>query len=514
MLQRNQAKSLLVAVFLLLISACAQLPERDNIEPSYAIAANTPSLIASAIKDHDPELSGFHPLADGVDAFVARLALIQAAEHTIDVQYYLYHRQQTTLIFTKFLLDAANRGVRVRLLLDDLGQAENEIDLAALAVHPNFEIRLFNPFPNRAVRAMGFITDYGQLSRRMHNKSFIVDNRVFITGGRNMGNAYFSATDTSEFIDLDVMAVGKIVPEASTAFDLYWNHSLSYPIELLRGTSTQQALASVGNELTDYLIANENSNYVNLLKQSTFVDRLLGQELNLDWQPALLFYDHPDKLINNVDDKSANMSAALFEEMGDPSNQAIIVSPYFIPTEQGVELLSKWTQNGVEVIVLTNSLSATDVAAVHSGYAKYRTDLLRAGVQLWELKPSDLVAKKRKKGKKISGSSQASLHAKTMAFDDKKIFIGTMNLDPRSFHLNTEMGVLIASEKLSSLLAQWIDEKLAEYAWQVELEQPNTDALIWSDKLSGERFDNEPKTSAWERFKVWFISLLPVEDQL
>lgn len=175
----------------MVVAGCAQLPSRESIQPSYAIKADTPSTIGDAVGNVHPGLSGFYPLVDGVDAFVARLALIDSAEHTIDVQYYLYHRQQTTILFTAFLLKAADRGVRVRLLLDDLSQADSEIDLAALAVHPNIEVRLFNPFPNRRFRALGFVSNYSLLSRRMHNKSFIVDNKVFITGGRNIGNAFF-----------------------------------------------------------------------------------------------------------------------------------------------------------------------------------------------------------------------------------------------------------------------------------------------------------------------------------
>ncbi|WP_371378895.1 phospholipase D family protein [Thalassotalea aquiviva] len=510
----NSIKSLYFALYIGFLTGCAQLPERNTVAESYAIDANTPSRIGDAISDQYPGLTGVYPLVDGVNAFVARLALIQAAEHTIDVQYYLYHRQQTTIIFTKFLLDAANRGVRVRLLLDDLAQAESEIDLAALAVHPNFEVRLFNPFPNRTFRALGFISNYGQLSRRMHNKSFIVDNRIFITGGRNMGNAYFSAKDSSEFIDLDVMAVGSAVSDASSVFDTYWNHQLSYPIELLSGPSHQQGLTQTSKNLDDYMSNNEDNEYVIQLKNNSFVEQLLNKKLSFDWQQTTLFYDHPDKLLNKVNDKSANMSADLFAQMGQPDKKAIIVSPYFIPKDKGVKTLTEWVSRGVEVIVLTNALSATDVSAVHSGYAEYRVDLLRAGVQLWELKPSDLMAKKRKQGRHFSGSSTASLHAKTMAFDDKKIFIGTMNLDPRSFNLNTEMGLLINSEKLSHSLSQWVSNNVAEYAWQVKLKDPNSEALVWDDRVTGEQFNKEPQTSAWDRFKVWFMSLLPLEDQL
>ncbi|WP_300421015.1 phospholipase D family protein, partial [uncultured Pseudoalteromonas sp.] len=489
----DSSKSLFCAVLILITAGCAQLPSRESIQPSYAIAADTPSTIGDAVGNNHPGLSGFYPLADGVDAFVARLALIDSAEHTIDVQYYLYHRQQTTILFTAFLLKAADRGVRIRLLLDDLSQADSELDLAALAVHPNIEVRLFNPFPNRRFRALGFITNFRQLSRRMHNKSFIVDNRIFITGGRNIGNAYFSAEDHSEFIDLDVMSVGEIVPNASKAFDLYWNHQLSYPVEDLHGKRDEQSLIDITKTLSSYVEQNRQSNYVQQLHESEFVKRLLDDEITFDWQTSELFFDHPDKVLNDVREKSSNMSPRLLKRLGQPQQRVIIISPYFIPKEQGVKLLTNWVRKGVNVTVLTNSLAATDVSAVHAGYKKYRKDLISGGVKLWELKPSDLMAVKRKAGRKVTGSSQASLHAKTMTFDDEKIFVGTMNLDPRSLDLNTEMGVLIESEKLSRFLAHWVDTQMPEYAWKVELKDND---LVWLDTVSNEQFDEEPQTSS------------------
>ncbi len=494
---------------------CASLPSRDMIIPSYAIDADKQSNLGDLVGYNHTDLSGFYPLADGVDAFVARLALIESAQHTIDVQYYLYHRQQTTKLFTAYLLAAAKRGVRVRLLLDDMSQADSAFDLGALAHHPNFSVRLFNPFPNRSLPALGFITNFKLLSRRMHNKSFIVDNQVFITGGRNMGNAYYAAEDHAEFIDLDVLAVGKIVPEASTAFDLYWNHELAYPIQSLRGESDDMALQKVGDYLDNYVKQNHESNYVQRLRASNLVTMLGTGHLNLDWQKAEIFYDHPDKLLNEVEQRSANMSPHLFKAMGKPERKVIIVSPYFIPQEQGVKRLTEWVEQGVEVIVLTNSLAATDVAAVHAGYGHYRAALLRGGVKLWELKPSDLAALEIPNNKmRKTGSSQASLHAKTMTIDDSLIFVGSLNLDPRSFDLNTEMGVLVHSEKLSMMLSDWVDSKMDLFAWQLTLKSATEDKLLWHDTVTGETFDNEPQTSRWRRFQVWFMSLFPIEDAL
>ena len=465
--------------------------------------------------NHD-DLSGFYPLADGVDAFVARLALIESALHCIDVQYYLYHRQQTTKLFTAYLLAAAKRGVRVRLLLDDMSQADSAFDLGALAHHPNFSVRLFNPFPNRRLPALGFITNFKLLSRRMHNKSFIVDNQVFITGGRNMGNAYYAAEDQAEFIDLDVLAVGKIVPEASIAFELYWNHELAHPIDALRGESNGAALQKLDDDLDNYVKKNHDSNYVQRLRASRLVKQLGSGHLDLDWQKAEIFYDHPDKLLNEVEQRCANMSPHLFKAMGEPKRKVIIVSPYFIPQDLGVKRLTEWAQKGVDVTVLTNSLAATDVAAVHAGYGHYRAALLHGGVKLWELKPSDLAEFKKETNNKIrkAGSSQASLHAKTMSIDDNLLFVGSLNLDPRSFDLNTEMGVLIHTDKLSMMLSDWVENKMKYFAWQIALKKSNGNELLWRDVATGETFENEPQTSCWRRFCVWFMSLFPIENAL
>ncbi|MEC8350935.1 MAG: phospholipase D-like domain-containing protein, partial [Pseudomonadota bacterium] len=298
---------------------------------------------------------------------------------------------------------------------------------------------------------------------------------------------------------------------ASKAFDLYWNHQLSYPVEDLHGKRDEQSLIDITKTLSSYVEQNRQSNYVQQLHESEFVKRLLDDEITFDWQTSELFFDHPDKVLNDVREKSSNMSPRLLKRLGQPQQRVIIISPYFIPKEQGVKLLTNWVRQGVNVTVLTNSLAATDVSAVHAGYKKYRKDLISGGVKLWELKPSDLMAVKRKAGRKVTGSSQASLHAKTMTFDDEKIFVGTMNLDPRSLDLNTEMGVLINSSKLSRSLSKWVDTDMAEYAWKVDLKD---DDLVWLDTVSNEQFDEEPQTSSWRRFQVWFISLFPIEDEL
>lgn len=512
---KNRIKFIFLWCVIALFTGCTSLPSRDDVVQSYVINPITDSAISEAVGNYPKGLSGFYPLSDGLDAFVARLALIENAEVSIDIQYYLFNRQQTTTLFTAYLLAAANRGVRVRLLLDDMSQADSEFDLVALAQHPNFEIRLFNPFPNRAFPSLGFLTNYTQLSKRMHNKSFIVDNAVFITGGRNIGNAYFAAEDRAEFIDLDVMTLGSLVNEASSAFDIYWNHKLAYPVELLNSEPTRNALNMVSKQLADYVNTNQSSQYIMRLKQSELVSKLKADELQFDWQKGLLFYDLPDKILSDIDDRSTHMTPALLSALGEPNNKVIIVSPYFVPTEKGVEILAHWVKNGVKVTVLTNSLAATDVSAVHAGYMKYRIPLLQAGVALWELKPSNLAELRRKnRGEQYYGSSLASLHAKTVSFDDNLIFIGSLNLDPRSFYLNTEMGVLAHSKQMSENLSEWVEQKMPEFAWKLKLKSPQSNQIIWEDILQEHTFNEEPLTSSLQRLMVWFISLFPVEDAL
>ncbi|KJY98179.1 phospholipase D family protein [Pseudoalteromonas ruthenica] len=509
----------LIFVFAVVVVAGCVAPKAYNVhnldDASYSMPAKGTALISNVIDEQpSPELSGFYPLIDGLDAFAARIALIETAQYSVDLQYYLYHREETSQLLSAYLLRAAERGVRVRLLLDDLSQANLEQDLSALAVHNNVEVRLFNPLNHRRLRFLSFITDYSRVSRRMHNKSFIVDSELFITGGRNIGNAYFSGDHNSQFVDFDVLGVGPIVDKATMAFDLYWNHPLAEDINELSGSADSQDLAQLSSRLSRYVSTafHNESPYIQRLKESTLVQTLVNGKLSMDWAEAQLYVDDPNKLLTDSRNNSTHMAPKLFAAMGEPRQRVNIISPYFIPKDKGLELIKKWREQGVAVTVLTNSLAATDVPVVHAGYADYRQQLLAMGVELWELKRNLDLAAQQPKRKGFRGSSTASLHAKSMTMDDDKIFVGSLNLDPRSFNLNTEQGLLIHSERMNRLLSRWITTEMPKYAWQLSLDEQGD--IVWQDRKNQQRLTTEPDTSAWLRFKVWLMSLLPIEDVL
>lgn len=458
--------------------------------------------LAPLIAEH-PGLSGIHPLPDGHQAFAARAGLADIAERSIDAQYYIWHNDVSGRLLLQRLKAAADRGVRVRLLLDDNNTAGMDGVLQGLDIHPNVEIRLFNPFMQRQMRPLGYLSDFSRLNRRMHNKSFTVDNQATIVGGRNVGNEYFGAGDGVMFADLDVIAVGPVVEDLSTDFDRYWNSASVYP---LRDVFTDPVTPEdIG---TDPSRDEATQNYLKVLTESPLVRQLAEQRMNFHWAKAVLVSDDPAK--GQGEATEANLLLGrLSRVMNQANEQVIFVSPYFVPTRRGADQLIALARRGVKVAVLTNALSATDVAVVHSGYAKYREELLAAGVRLFELKRHATVVASHGHGG-ITGSSGASLHAKTFQSDAKQLFVGSFNMDPRSAELNTEMGLLIDSPKLATDLQRALTSHGNDYAYEVTL---HNGKLRWTTEENGQTriYDTEPHTSLPKRLLVKVMGLLPIE---
>lgn len=496
----------------------AQVP----VIPSYAVSATQDTRLGKGIAQeakHHAEPSGFRLLSNGLDAFVTRLLLMEAADESLDVQYYLFHDDVTAKLFTHYLLRAADRGVRVRMLLDDFGHDGQEPLLSALVQHPNISVRLFNPFANRAVPYLDFLTSFSRVNRRMHNKSFIADNQAAIIGGRNIGNTYFAADEYTNFSDLDVLGVGDFAPEVSQAFDEYWNHALSIPVEQF-ARAHPTALNAVREQLVATSKTERSQAYLARLEAVELVEELKRGTVELYWAKSSLVYDNPDKILNDTSDDTGHMAPALQGLLNEVHSEALIVSPYFIPGKNGVANFARWVNTGAQVSILTNSLAANDVPVVHAGYAKYRKPLIQAGVNLWELQPSGAATKKRQKNKDLPGSSKASLHAKTMIFDHDTMFIGSMNLDPRSVNLNTEIGVLIYSKPLAEFASEAFLAELPEHAWRLDItKQPqSSEQLIWLDEAHDPAVvvsrNREPEASRWSRFQAWILSYLPLESML
>jgi putative cardiolipin synthase len=517
--------ALFLIALLLVLTGCASLPT----EVARPLATHTdrdtePSRIATYAAPYLSEhvgKSGFWLLGDGLDAYAARLMLVEAADRTIDVQYYLYHDDVTGRILTYRLLRAADRGVRVRLLLDDMTTKGNDAALASLDAHPNIEVRAINPFANRNLRGLEILTRFDTVTRRMHNKSLTVDNLMTIVGGRNIGDEYFDTHDKVNFSDLDVLAMGPAAAKVGGQFDLYWNSDLAYPMRALVDTPTQ--LAQLRTDLKDHDVAQRNSPYIRRGRSSNLVRDFIAGTLDFQWGQALVFYDLPEKLVTDPEDRSTHMAPKLLPlTLGSLKRNLLIFNPYFVPGQNGVLMLTDLEKRGVQVRVLTNSLASTDVGAVHAGYAKYRKPLLRAGAEIYEFKPGADSAE-RGKFAKLTGSSGASLHAKTAVLDQQALFVGSANFDPRSAKLNTELGILFQSEPLARGLADWFDENQARVAYRVSLdtahcagEQPCQGRLRWIDEQDGREtvYVRDPETGALTRFFVALIALLPIEGQL
>lgn len=512
------------------LAGCASLPTDYPREPSTALSDTETTTLGRVIVPESarhPGLSGFHPLSNGLDAYAARLAFADAAERSLDVQYYLFHRDVTGYMLVERLLRAADRGVRVRVLVDDMDMGGRDAGLAALDLHPNIHIRLFNPFPSRSMRTLNFVTHLGTVTRRMHNKSFTIDNQVTIVGGRNVGDEYFEAAEGTNFGDMDVLAVGPVVREVSQAFDLYWNSPLAVPVSVLAPEGDPDLLEWQRKALAAELQKQATSPYADRLRSSDFVRALERSDLRLYWGQAQLLYDLPQKVLKDPGDSSTHMGPQLGAFLKQARSELLIVSPYFVPGDEAVAEMGRMVQRGVRVRILTNSLAATDVAAVHAGYARYREALLKAGVELYEMRPVPSTGSSgdRGKGSRLAGSSRASLHAKTADVDRERLFVGSANFDPRSDVLNTEMGIVFDNRELGEAFARWFDEDLQKIAYRVELERvedpltPPGDEyrLVWIEgrgEQARRLYGPEPEASAWRRAQVWLLSFLPIEGQL
>lgn len=509
---------ILLLAFIVAISACASLPENNQQIPSYALAVSETSntRLASGLsstKNSDPAKdTGVYLLGSGHDAFVARAVLANQADKTLDVQYYLYHQDLSGKILMAQMLSAADRGVRVRLLVDDMDLAGRDLGIAMIDAHENFEIRIWNPFIRGSNRTAQFVTRFGSVTRRMHNKSFTADNQVAIVGGRNVGNEYFGADPDVSFGDLDATLIGEAVNEVSASFDQYWNHPLSYPITTLYPeTLDEESMISERKKFDDYIESQKTSDYSRMLANSDLAKKLHQSKLVYNWARADIFSDSPDKTEANRNREDLHLITKLRPYLVGSEKELVIVSPYFVPGKQGTKTLTELVSKGVEVKILTNSLASNDVEVVHAGYSRYRKDLLESGVQLYEMSATikDIEGPSETK----IGLSKSSLHAKYFAIDREKAFIGSLNLDPRSVVENTEIGVMIYDAEISRKIAENFDEKIMDIAYKLEIVDGD---IVWRQKVNGSivTLDVEPNTRFWQRVKVGLMGYLPGESQL
>ena len=481
----------------------------------------------AAAKAEHPGTSGFKLLPVGIDSFLLRMEMAQAAERTLDVQYFLIHSDNTGQLLIEALLKAADRGVRVRVLLDDAGSFGSDVHIRALAGYPNVELRLFNPFAYRGKMTLLHVAEYAgdaaRLTHRMHNKLFVADNEIGIVGGRNVGDEYFQGGSDVEFGDYDVIAAGPIVNQISSTFDSFWNSPMSVPIEALAGgRPTAQQLDEYRGVLAAHHAQMEaTAGYMPALATGEPLASMLSGKSPLVWAKAEVIYDSPEK--TRVQDGGQG-GQLLRDRLGEVSSQVrselIVVSPYFVPGPTGMKFFQELRERNVSVRILTNSLSSTDVPLVHSGYQEVREPLLGRGVDLYEVRrvPGRPAVRSHRSGTGSAGLF--SLHAKVFVFDRERVFIGSPNFDQRSMHLNTELGLIIDSPELARQMALRvadIGQPANSYVLMLsEADQYGLRHLVWRTLEDGNAVDfhQEPHVTFWQRMEVEFLSYLPIDGLL
>lgn len=521
-LSQSLLSSTLAIFLILLTSACSMLPTDFERTDSYSFTDTDHTYLgknASKLQSEDPKNSTMSLLTEGTDAFLSRMVLLSMAERSVDVQYYIWRADIIGKLLMSKMLEVADSGVRVRLLLDDLSLDDETKDiLYAMDHHENIDVRIYNPFSSGRYKAQAALVDTARINHRMHNKSFTIDNQYTIVGGRNIEENYYSANETSNFADLDMVAIGPVVEEVGVQFDLYFNSALAIPAYVFDDyDSHKNSLLKVKKELADYVLSIQDSDYANDLKNSALYQKIINgltdENANQRYQGiAHVVYDSPEKSLGKSALETTYMLASLRPHIQKIENSFELISPYFVPGDEGTEFLGSLVKKGIKVRVLTNSLASTDGIMAQSGYARQRYNLLKNGVELYELKPK--AKSKASRSLKRSAKAKSGLHTKTYIFDRKEIFIGSFNFDPRSAQINTELGIVSEIPEMAEYVASGMfDEGVEQFAYRIILED---DDVTWIDTIGTEevRYTRQPETSAWRRFNLNLYSLLPIESQL
>ena len=498
-----------------------QLPDNSERKLSYAIDDGVQTALGSKFAPElaaHPGKSGVYLLPHGRDAFAARVLLARKAEKSLDIQYYMYHQDTVGNLLSYEILQAADRGVRVRMLIDDIYGNVGDATWVALDAHPNIEVRLWNPWKRGRNRMIQSLLRARDINFRMHSKSFTADNQATILGGRNIGNEYFEADTEVAFSDIDVVTIGPPVSEVSSQFDSYWNNKLAYPVNILVHQGNEQELNVLRDARSAFYTEHTTSAYMKALSASGLVHGLEEGQLAFSWSDARVIHD--SALKKTLGTGNAGRDESLISQLAPyitGAKRAVdIISPYFVPSDLAADAMCKLAHDGVEVRVLTNSLASNDVAAVHAGYSKYRRKLLRCGVQLFEMDESI----KEKRGKELTwlpGLKKSSLHAKTMAFDGEYLFVGSFNFDQRSLKINNEVGLIFRDPELAGAAARRFEEHVNDVAFKLELSREGgREHLRWTGGQGGpdQVMEEEPYATTFEKLTVSILKWLPIDSQL
>jgi putative cardiolipin synthase len=506
---------LLALIAFWVLTSCATLPEERLCTDTYALSPG-PGFFSIKSGEHSrlrcgEECSGIIALDRGEEAFRWRLAFSDLAQKSIDVQYYLWHGDATGVLLLKRLLGAADRGVRVRLLIDDTKFLGTRRALSTINLHPNIEVRTFNPLVSQKIigftRALEFIIHMDRLNHRMHNKLMVADNIAAIVGGRNIGDEYFGLHADTNFRDMDLMAVGPVVQDISESFDVYWNSKWAYPPEAISTVrSTPKDLVRLRKQIKKEINKNQELLTVFGAQPRDWGSLLSQLAEQVTWAKARVLYDQPPT-------EKGSQPVQMAQEIGRMAQQAqsdiFIISPYFIPNTGDIDTFRELTQSGVKIKILTNSLASTDVVIANTAYKRYRKKLLETGIDLYELRAD---AKRTEfYGTHPIRAKWLCLHAKVIIFDRTKVYVGTMNLDPRSTIKNTEIGLLVESPQLAEHLHRAFEQDLKpDNSWRVQ--QDENGLIFW--KSRGDKRYTQPAKSFWQRILDWLLPARLFEDHI
>jgi putative cardiolipin synthase len=504
-----------LALMLFTVAGCATLSFDQPRETSHSILDVTDTRAGLAVSEwkagrenQNGKESGFFPLQEGMDALGARLRLAEIAEKSIDLQYFLMKNDTAGAVLTQALLAAADRGVRVRFLLDDVFTTAPDRAFLLMHQHPNIQVRLFNPISRYGFKGVNYVGDFRQANRRMHNKSFTVDNSISIVGGRNIADEYFQLKHDSVFIDFDMLVIGPVVREVSKSFDQYWNHERALPIEHVAQNKKGETLDEIRSLISDQLEDIYKEVYADALSSELLQDLIANRRPYFPAN-ARIMADSPDKLINRIDREHMRLANDLREVILSAEKEVFIITPYYVPGDRGVDLVRQLEQQGVRVVIVTNSLASNNHVPVHGAYSRYRKDVLQAGAELYETR---LNAAREIPGNE-NGPDNLTMHTKAFLIDDRYLFVGSLNADPRSIEINAEMGLLIDSPELMERMTTGGEARLAAIAYEVKLNDRNK--LEWHGLIDGKPVvrTKDPDTSLFRRFSAWFLKIVP-ESQL
>jgi len=501
----------------LLFVACSTVPEVYPRTSSHALknykSTDLGKDIEKEVVQH-PGKSGFSVIRYGREAFTARVTMTDLTDKTLDLQYYLWDQDETGRLLALHTLQVADRGVKVRVLLDDIGLQGRDDMIAALDAHPNIEIRIFNPFSSRDMHAFDFLTDMNRVNHRMHNKTVIMDNAFAIVGGRNIGNHYFGVSDDINFRDFDIAAVGPVVRDISAMYDYFWNGKWSVPVAIIVKKHYTMADLKKERQKLEAQVKKDRYPYPLAEDEKQLQHDMRNIMRHAVWTNGKMIWNDPVQMKRDRKNQENTILSRLQNRIKYLKKSLLIENPYFVPREDGVKRLIALRKCGVRVRVLTNSLKANDVLATYAGYENYRKELLQYGVELYELR-DDSGSSKIINRAAVKKDIRTGLHAKVMLFDEKDVFVGFFNLDPRSSLINTEGGLYVHSPILAKRIEAYMDEGIdLRNAYRLRLDVNGH--ITWTTIENGKKvlYTSEPDVSAWDKLKVNFLQMLPLESQL